>query len=97
VTGAPTHPLAECFARNLVEARERAEISQEELGLRAALHRTEVSQLERAKRVARIDTVAKLAGALGVPTSRLLDGIAWNPGEYTPGSFRFQPPDETSQ
>jgi len=97
VSGAPTNPLAECFARNLVEARERAEISQEELGLRAALHRTEISQLERAKRVARIDTVAKLAGALGVPTSRLLDGIAWNPGEYTPGSFRLQPPDETSQ
>ena len=97
MTSAPAHPLAECFARNLVEAREHAGISQEELGLRAALHRTEVSQLERAKRVARIDTVAKLAGALGVPTGRLLDGIAWNPGEYTPGSFRFQPPDETSQ
>src|SRR5690242_13839438 len=94
---APAKTLAECFARNLVAERERAEISQEELGLRAALHRTEISQLERAKRVARIDTVAKLAGALGVPTSRLLDGIAWNPGEYTPGSFRFQPPDVTSQ
>jgi hypothetical protein len=51
----------------------------------------------RAKRVARIDTVAKLAGALGVPTSRLLDGIAWNPGEYTPGNFQFRPSDETSQ
>ncbi len=31
MTGAPTNPLAECFARNLVEARKRAEISQEEL------------------------------------------------------------------
>lgn len=71
--------------------------NQEELGLRAALHRTEVSQLERAKRVARIDTVAKLAGALGVPISRLLDGIARSPGEYTPGSFRLRPSDETRQ
>jgi transcriptional regulator with XRE-family HTH domain len=97
VSGAPTNLLAERFARNLVEARERAEISQEELGLRAALHRTEISQLERAKRVARIDTVAKLAGALDVPTSRLLDGIAWNPGEYTPGSFRLSASDETNQ
>ncbi len=97
MTGASANPLAECFARNLVAERERAEISQEELGLRAALHRTEISQLERAKRVARIDTVAKLAGALGVPTSRLLDGIAWSPGEYTPGSFRLRPSDETSQ
>jgi len=97
VNGKPTNPLAECFARNLVEAREHAGISQEELGLRAALHRTEISQLERAKRVARIDTVAKLAGALGVPTSRLLHGIAWNPGEYTPGNFRLSASDETSQ
>ena len=64
--------------------------------MRAALHRTEIGQLERAKRVARIDTVAKLAGALGIPTSRLLDGIAWSPGEYTPGSFRFESPDATS-
>lgn len=95
MTGAPAKPLAECFAQNLVAERERAELSQEELGLRASLHRTEISQLERALRVARIDTVAKLAGALGVPTSRLLDGIAWNPGEYTPGSFRIQSPDET--
>jgi transcriptional regulator with XRE-family HTH domain len=89
--------LAECFARNLVEAREHAGISQEELGLRAALHRTEISQLERAKRVARIDTVAKLAGALGVPTSRLLDGIVWTPGEYTPGNFQLRPSDVTSK
>ena len=89
--------LAECFARNLVAERERAELSQEELGLRASLHRTEISQLERALRVARIDTVAKLAGALGIPTSRLLDGIAWNPGEYTPGSFRLRASDVTSR
>lgn len=97
MNGAPTKRLAECFAQNLVSARERAGLTQEDLGLLASLHRTEVSQLERAMRVARIDTVAKLAGALGVPTSCLLDGIAWQPGEYTPGSFRFQSPDETSQ
>lgn len=94
--GAPAKLLAECFAQNLIAAREDAGLTQEALGLRASLHRTEISQLERAMRVARIDTVAKLAGALNVPNSRLLDGIAWNPGEYTPGSFRFQPPDVTS-
>jgi hypothetical protein len=35
----------------------------------------------------RIDTLAKLAGALGVELATLLYGIAWNPGDYQPGGF----------
>jgi len=78
---------AERFAANLVSARQRADLSQEELGFRASLHRTEVGMLERGHRVPRIDTLVKLAGGLGVPAGDLLDGIDWTPGGTLVGRF----------
>ncbi len=81
----PTVPRR--FGANLTEARERAGLSQEEVGHRASLHRTEVSQLERGLRLARIDTLVKLRDALKVSTDDLLAGIAWRPGQYRPGGF----------
>jgi transcriptional regulator with XRE-family HTH domain len=79
--------IAALFAQNLVRARKRADLSQEELSVRASLHRTEISQLERGMRVARIDTLAKLAGGLQVDPGELLAGMAWEPGETRPGRF----------
>jgi transcriptional regulator with XRE-family HTH domain len=75
------------FGRNLVRARGRTDLSQEELGFAASLHRTEIGLLERGERVPRIDTLVKLAAALGVPASDLLDGLAWEPGTFRPGGF----------
>lgn len=80
-------PVAERFAQNLRRARKAADLSQEELSLRASLHRTEIGLLERAMRIPRIDTLAKLAGTLGVEPAALLDGIAWDPGDFRPGGF----------
>jgi transcriptional regulator with XRE-family HTH domain len=71
----------------LVAARSQARMSQEELGWRAALHRTDVGILERGTRCPRIDTLVKLAGALEVPPWRLLDGIEWRPSHARPGRF----------
>src|ERR1044071_4977868 len=51
------------FAANLRQARNKAGISQEELGHRCELHRTEISLLERAGREPRLATLIKLAGA----------------------------------
>jgi transcriptional regulator with XRE-family HTH domain len=79
--------VATLFGENLSRCRERADISQEELGIRASLHRTEISQLERGLRVARIDTLVKLAGALGVAPSELIEGIEWSPGATMTGQF----------
>jgi transcriptional regulator with XRE-family HTH domain len=87
--------VAQRFGENLTSAREGSGVTQEELSFRAGLHRTEIGLLERGGRIPRIDTLAKLAGALGVPTSSLLDGIDWQPGEFTRGGFRS--PDETRQ
>jgi transcriptional regulator with XRE-family HTH domain len=79
--------VAERFGENLTRSRKRAKLSQEELGFRASLHRTEVGQLERGVRIPRIDTVVKLAGALDLPPGCLLDGMAWEPGGFRPGGF----------
>jgi transcriptional regulator with XRE-family HTH domain len=72
--------VAQRFGVNLVRERHRAGLSQDELSFRADLHRTEISQLERGLRLARIDTLAKVAGALEVEAAQLLDGITWKPG-----------------
>lgn len=75
------------FGANLARCRERSGISQEELGFRASLHRTEIGELERGTRIARIDTVVKLAGALGVEPADLLAGMVWEPGDVRIGRF----------
>jgi transcriptional regulator with XRE-family HTH domain len=82
--------VAQEFGLNLLVARRRADLSQEELGFRASLHRTEIGQLERGVRLPRIDTVVKLSGALSVPPGDLLKGIAWAPGGQRIGRFRVR-------
>jgi transcriptional regulator with XRE-family HTH domain len=71
----------ERFAANLRQARTKAGISQEELGYRCDLHRTEISLLERAGREPRLATMVKLAGALKTTPEELCAGIGWDPGK----------------
>ncbi|HEX5375923.1 MAG TPA: helix-turn-helix transcriptional regulator [Solirubrobacterales bacterium] len=71
------NPVTERFAENMLIHRRRAGFSQEELGFRANLHRTEISALEVGSREAKIATVIKLAGALSVTPNDLLAGIEW--------------------
>lgn len=85
----PRSPFSQQFGRNLARLRERAGISQEELGMRAELHRTAVGQLERGERVARTDTLVKLAGSLGVMPSDFLEGLKWEPSVRTIGALHI--------
>ena len=85
--------LSRRFGKNLVRERKRADLSQEQLGFLASLHRTEIGMLERGIRLARIDTLIKLAGALSIPPAELLDGMDWSPGGPRIGSFRLKPQD----
>jgi transcriptional regulator with XRE-family HTH domain len=78
------------FGRNLARCRRRAGLSQEELGVRASLHRTAVGQIERGERVARTDTLVKLAGSLSVRPEELLDGLEWEPGRMTLGELSVE-------
>lgn len=82
--------VARYFGRNMKRLREQTGISQEAIGFRASLHRTEVGLLERGERTPRIDTLVKVAAALGVHIDcPLLDGISWTEGTTTvvPGGF----------
>lgn len=79
--------VAAIFGDNLARCRRSADITQEELSIRASLHRTEVSQLERGLRVPRIDTLVKLAKSLECDPNELLAGINWRPGGVRFGSF----------
>ena len=81
--------FAKSFGLNLARARIKAGITQEELGVRASMHRTAVGQLERGERVCRLDTLVKLAGSLGVEPEVLLDGLSWAPGGTRIGEFGF--------
>jgi transcriptional regulator with XRE-family HTH domain len=85
--------VARQFGKNLRRERKRLDLSQEEVGFRASLHRTEVGLLERGARVPRIDTLIKLASVLGVRIDcALLEGIAWNPASRSAraGGFRIE-------
>jgi transcriptional regulator with XRE-family HTH domain len=79
--------IAAQFGTNLARRRKRAHLSQEELAVRASLHRTAIGQLERGERTARIDTLVKLAGSLGIAPGELLDGMGWTPGGTRVGQF----------
>jgi transcriptional regulator with XRE-family HTH domain len=83
--------VASCFGQNLRRCRRRAGLSQEELGTRSSLHRTEIGLLERGARVPRIDTLIKIASALAIPPSELIAGIEWTPGNTTSGRFAIAP------
>ena len=64
--------IREVFARNLRAARLAKGLSQEELAHRADIDRTYISSLERCVYNASIDVVDRLALALGVEASELL-------------------------
>jgi transcriptional regulator with XRE-family HTH domain len=86
--------VVERFARNLRRIRTRRDLTQLDFAVRADMHRTEVSLLERALREPRMETLIKLAGALEVPLSELVEGIEWQPFPSPPppsaaGRFHF--------
>jgi len=80
--------VARQFGANLARIRRRAGLSQEEVAVRASVHRTEISHLERGLRIARVDTVAKLAGALEVDPGDFFVGVAWELGDVRRGRFK---------
>jgi transcriptional regulator with XRE-family HTH domain len=80
--------VAAQFGRNLARLRKRADLSQEEAAVRASLHRTEISHLERGLRIARVDTVAKLAASLEVDPGEFFEGIEWQTGGMRVGHFK---------
>lgn len=67
--------FVKAFGRRVKALREERDLSQEVLADRAGLHRTAISLIETAKRASTLDTVEKLARALGVPPADLMPPI----------------------
>lgn len=91
-TRAQSLTVVERFAWNLRRIRAQRKLNQFDLGVRANMHRTEVSLLERAKREPRMETLLKLAAVLEVPLDDLLEGIEWHPSvaQASPSKGRFR-------
>ncbi len=81
--------LAARFGRNLLQVRRRADLSQQQLSVRACVHRTEIGLLENGLRIPRLDTIIKLTGAAEAETAEILDGLAWVPVGPMRGRFYF--------
>ena len=76
----------ERFGLNLLRIRQARRLSQESLAEQAGMHRTQISLFETGQRQPLLDTLMRLAGALEVPLSMLLEGITFRPG---PGGGEF--------
>jgi transcriptional regulator with XRE-family HTH domain len=80
---------AERFGANLSRFRAAAGLTQEELGHLSSIHRTEIGMLERGQRQPRLETIVKVAGALGVDPGELIEGIRWTPPSTKPGEIEI--------
>jgi transcriptional regulator with XRE-family HTH domain len=79
--------VAEYLGPRIRRIRRGLDMSQENLADNAGIHRTQISLIESGERLPRIDTMIKLAGALGFAPCELLDGIAWEVGGSRPGKL----------
>jgi transcriptional regulator with XRE-family HTH domain len=77
--------VGKAFGVRLAAARQKAKLTQEELGYLSSIHRTEVGQLERGRHTPRLDTVIKLAGALNIEPCQLIGDLRWTPPAAGPG------------
>lgn len=71
----PSQETRRRFGLTVRRYREALGLSQEKLAERAALHRTYVGDVERGLRNVSLINIAKLAQALGVRCSALLDDV----------------------
>jgi transcriptional regulator with XRE-family HTH domain len=78
------------LGENVRLLRARAHISQEELGFRADIHRTQITLIESGTRTPRIGTALKLAAGLEVELAVLLDGISYRPRVFSAARGEFE-------
>jgi transcriptional regulator with XRE-family HTH domain len=83
----PDARLAYVIGRRMRRTRRDQELSQEAVAWVAGIHRTQITLYEYGRRMPRLGSFVRLAGALGVSPCVLLDGIVWEGGESSPGGF----------
>jgi transcriptional regulator with XRE-family HTH domain len=70
------------FGKLIADLRQSAQLSQEELADRAAIHRTYVSQLERGLKSPTLVTLLRLSKALGTTPSKLMRQLETDLGGF---------------
>lgn len=75
----PSETVAQNFGAKLKRARLESGLTQEELAYLARVNRSAISPLELGQHLPRLDTVIKLAGALGVEPCELMADVRWTP------------------
>jgi transcriptional regulator with XRE-family HTH domain len=84
------------FGENLSRLRSQAGLSQRELAERAEMGPTTVAALEEGGGSPRIESLVKVAGALGAEMGELLQGLDWDPAVGPlPGRFVVSPPEQS--
>ena len=79
--------MTDRFAKTLVELREDADLTQQQLATRAGVNRAQITLMERGDRLPRFPTVVRVAGALGVDPGVLFRGIVFEPPTESTGEF----------
>jgi transcriptional regulator with XRE-family HTH domain len=70
---------SERFAANVKQLRQERKLTQEALAERAGLNLTDIARIETLRRDPGVKVAAKIAHGLGVPTSKLFDGVKHQP------------------
>lgn len=83
VRSASTPSARAIFGANLRRVRQARGLSQEALGDAADMHRTAVGAVERGEANVTIDNMERLAAAIGVELSELLDGRGLSDGSQS--------------
>ena len=67
--------ILEKFGKRVRELRQKCELSQEELAEECGLDRTYMSGIERGKRNLGLRNIEKVAAALGITITELMEGV----------------------
>ncbi len=88
----PSHRIAvaERLGTNLRRLRTKAERSRDELAIHADVGHGHLSKIENGGLLCRVDTLVKLAAALGVTPNDLLAGVGWDRREDRGGGFKVE-------
>ena len=84
--------VAEKLGANLRRLRAAAELSRDDLAHAAEVGHGHISKIEGGGLLCRVDTLVKLAAALGATPNDLLAGIDWRPRGEQGGGFEMRPP-----
>jgi len=71
----PNHQVRKRFGKRVREIRLKVELSQEELGFKANVHRTYIGSIERGEQNVSLDNIQRLAKTLKISLSDLFKSI----------------------